>query len=95
MAPRLLTVVLNYKTPEMTLKSVEAALREMEGIAGEIVVVDNDSRDGSDEKLRAGIRAAVEQDEVDAVVTVEVEPAEAAAHHLRHDPPLTCPRSLF
>ena len=58
MAPRLLTVVLNYKTPDMTLKSVEAALREMEGIAGEIVVVDNDSRDGSEEKLRAGIAGA-------------------------------------
>ena len=58
MAPRLLTVVLNYKTPDMTLESVAAALREMDGIDGEIVVVDNDSGDGSEEKLRAGIAAA-------------------------------------
>ncbi len=58
MEPRLLTVVLNYKTPEMTLKSVEAALREMAGIAGELIIVDNDSQDGSEEALRAGIAQA-------------------------------------
>lgn len=58
MEPRLLTVVLNYKTPEMTLKSVAAALREMEGIAGELVIVDNDSQDGSEDALRAGIAQA-------------------------------------
>ena len=42
--PTVLTVILNYRTPAMTLEAVEAALREMAGIAGEIVVVDNDSR---------------------------------------------------
>ena len=36
----------------MTLEAVEAALREMDGIAGEIVVVDNDSGDGSFETDR-------------------------------------------
>lgn len=56
--PRLLTVVLNYRTPEMTLQAVEAALREMEGIDGEIVVVDNDSQDGSFERMRAAVKAA-------------------------------------
>lgn len=49
--PRLLTVILNYRTPDMTLRAVEAALRAMEGIAGEIVVVDNDSGDGSFERM--------------------------------------------
>ncbi len=46
-APTLLTVILNYKTPEMTLRSAKAAREAMEGIAGEIIIVDNDSQDGS------------------------------------------------
>ena len=56
---RLLTVIVNYKTPEMTLASVEATLRELQCVAGEwkITVVDNDSQDGSFEKLRQAIAA--------------------------------------
>jgi GT2 family glycosyltransferase len=51
----LLTIVLNYKTAEMTLKAVDAALREMEGIPGALTIVDNDSQDGSEEALRAAV----------------------------------------
>mgnify|MGYP006183043181 CR=1 FL=1 len=53
---RVLTIVLNYRTPELTLRSVEAALREMEGLEGGITVVDNDSGDGSFEKLTQAVR---------------------------------------
>ncbi len=49
--PVLLTIILNYKTADMTLRSVEAARKAMEGIAGEIIVVDNDSQDGSFEAI--------------------------------------------
>lgn len=49
--PLVLTVVLNFRTPELTLRAVEAALREMEGLAGAVTVVDNDSGDGSYEAL--------------------------------------------
>ncbi len=49
----LLTVILNYRTPTMTMQAVEAALRATEGINGQIVVVDNDSADGSFDKLSA------------------------------------------
>lgn len=49
--PTLLTVLLNYKTPEMTLKAAAAALRDMDGIPGELLIVDNDSQDGSFEYL--------------------------------------------
>jgi GT2 family glycosyltransferase len=56
--PTVLTVVLNYRTPEMTIEAVAAGLREMESLDGEIVVVDNDSRDGSFEKMAAAIAAA-------------------------------------
>jgi GT2 family glycosyltransferase len=54
--PRVLTVVLNYKTPDLTLQATEAALREMEGMAGAITVVDNDSGDGSYEALVQAVR---------------------------------------
>ncbi|TDE35588.1 glycosyltransferase family 2 protein [Antarcticimicrobium sediminis] len=45
--PTVLCVILNYRTPELTLKAAAAALTAMEGIPGEVVIVDNDSGDGS------------------------------------------------
>ncbi|MEP5152393.1 glycosyltransferase family 2 protein [Planktotalea sp.] len=54
---RILTIILNYKTADMTLKSTAAALREMDGIEGEIVIVDNASDDGSFETLNAQVTA--------------------------------------
>ncbi|HHB81506.1 MAG TPA: glycosyltransferase family 2 protein, partial [Aliiroseovarius sp.] len=53
--PRLLTVILNYKTPEMSLEACEAALTAMQGLEGEITLVDNASADGSFEKLTQGV----------------------------------------
>ncbi|MEJ6404881.1 glycosyltransferase family 2 protein [Yoonia sp. 2307UL14-13] len=53
--PTLWTIILNYKTPDMTLQSVDAALREMAGISGQIIVVDNDSQDGSFETLEKAV----------------------------------------
>ena len=53
--PQILTIVLNYRTAEMTLQAVEAALREMEGLAGAITVVDNDSGDGSYEAIALAV----------------------------------------
>lgn len=52
-----LTVVLNWRTAEMTLRAVAAADRAMAGIAGAITVVDNASGDGSEEAIRAGLAA--------------------------------------
>ncbi|WP_270732587.1 glycosyltransferase [Shimia sp. Alg240-R146] len=57
-APRLLTVILNWRTPEMTLRAAQAAAREMHGIDGRIVIVDNDSGDGSFEMIRDGLAHA-------------------------------------
>lgn len=54
---RLLTVLLNWRTPQMTLQAAEAALRELDGIAGALVIVDNDSGDGSFETLTAEVAA--------------------------------------
>ena len=52
-----LTVILNWRSAEMTLDAAAAALRAMEGIAGAITIVDNDSGDGSEERLRAEVAA--------------------------------------
>lgn len=54
--PTLWTIILNYKTADMTLQAAQAALREMEGIAGQLIIVDNDSGDGSFEVLQAGVK---------------------------------------
>lgn len=54
-SPSVLTIILNYKTAEMTIASIRAAVREMAGIAGEITVVDNDSADGSFEALTEAV----------------------------------------
>lgn len=49
---QLLCVILNYKTPAMTLDAVRASRRALERVPSHrIDVVDNDSRDGSYEKL--------------------------------------------
>lgn len=52
-----LIVILNWRTPDMTLRSVEAAVLAMEGIEGAITVVDNASGDGSEQAIRDGIAA--------------------------------------
>ena len=54
--PTVLTVLLNWRTAEMTLRAADAAERAMEGIAGSIVIVDNDSGDGSYEEMSAALR---------------------------------------
>jgi GT2 family glycosyltransferase len=45
--PRILTVILNFRTPDLTVRAAEAAVREMRGLGGEVVIVDNASGDGS------------------------------------------------
>lgn len=49
--PRLLTILLNYKTPDMTMKAAASAVTALHGLDAEMVIVDNDSRDGSYEAL--------------------------------------------
>jgi hypothetical protein len=53
--PTVLTVILNWRTPDMTLRAVSAAEVAMQGIAGAITVVDNASGDGSFEKLASAL----------------------------------------
>lgn len=50
-----LTIVLNWRTPEMTVDSVASALVALDGINGALVIVDNDSGDGSFEKMSKAV----------------------------------------
>lgn len=52
-----LTLILNWRSPEMTLRSAEAALLAMEGVSGAITIIDNDSGDGSFEQMQAAVAA--------------------------------------
>jgi len=54
---RLLTVLLNWRTAAMTLQSAQAALAAMKGIDGALVIVDNNSDDGSFETLCVEVAA--------------------------------------
>lgn len=54
---RLLTVILNWRSAEMTLRAAEAALRALDGIDGALVIVDNNSGDGSFEVMSAVVAA--------------------------------------
>ena len=51
-----LTIILNYRTADMTMQAAETTVAEMEGIAGKILIVDNNSGDGSFEQLSAAVR---------------------------------------
>jgi len=55
--PTLLTIILNYKTPDMTLDAAAAALRGMDGLAGRLIIVDNASQDGSFEQISEQVTA--------------------------------------
>lgn len=50
-----LTIILNYRTPDLTLKAAKTALREMTALGGEVLIVDNASGDGSFERLSEAV----------------------------------------
>lgn len=56
-SPTLLTVILNWRSADMTLIAAETALREMTGIDGALTIVDNDSGDGSFEAMMQAVAA--------------------------------------
>lgn len=57
MTARVLTILLNWRSAEMTVQALAAAVVAMQGVEGGITVVDNNSGDGSEERLRAEVSA--------------------------------------
>lgn len=51
MAGSVHTIILNWRTAVMTIRSLDHAVAAMQGIEGQITVVDNDSGDGSFEQI--------------------------------------------
>jgi GT2 family glycosyltransferase len=49
-------VMVNYRTAEKTIESLERLLADLETIEARVVIVDNDSQDGSEEKIRTEIQ---------------------------------------
>lgn len=67
---KLLAVTVNFKTPDMTLKAVGTLLGELGPYPdARVSIVDNDSRDGSLEKLRQGVEDAGWSDRVEVLAS--------------------------
>ena len=64
---RVLTVIVNYKTPDLTIKSYRSALAELTD--GRIMVVDNESGDGSFEQIATAIAADGVSDRVEVLAS--------------------------
>lgn len=54
---KLAVVLLNWRTPDMTLRALESTLTALREVDGDwrVLIVDNDSGDGSEEKLRRAV----------------------------------------
>lgn len=64
------TIILNWRSADMTLDAATAAVTAMQGIDGAITIVDNDSGDGSLERMTAGVAARAGQPGWDRVAVV-------------------------
>jgi GT2 family glycosyltransferase len=62
---KLVAIILNYQTPSMTLQAADAALKELDRIEGEwrLVIIDNDSQDGSFDKITREVNNHLESEE--------------------------------
>ena len=65
---KILVVIVNYKTADMTLESAQSALHELGAYPdAQITIVDNDSQDGSLDKLKTGVVEAGLGDRISVV----------------------------
>ena len=65
---KLLAIILNYKTPAMTLDSLHALMRELVAYPdSRVTIVDNDSQDGSFDVLQKAVAGSEWADRVDVV----------------------------
>ncbi len=67
---KLLTIILNYRTADLTRQAITSAVRATAHVPGSrIVVVDNDSQDGSFEKLRRAVAEEGVGDRVEVIAS--------------------------
>jgi hypothetical protein len=61
------SVTVNYKTADLALRAVEAVLLDLEPLGGRAIIVENDSRDGSYERLCQAVAARGWSDRVTVI----------------------------
>ena len=71
---KLLVVIVNYRTADLTIEAVQAAMPQLQGLDPEggqmaIHIVDNESGDGSYEKLRAAVEEHGWQERVQVIAS--------------------------
>jgi N-acetylglucosaminyl-diphospho-decaprenol L-rhamnosyltransferase len=72
---RVLGCLLNWKTPDLTLRALDTLLPDIraqnarDGVSARVCIVDNDSGDGSLEKIAQGVLARAADDVVDVVAS--------------------------
>lgn len=68
---KLLVVLINYRTPDMTLRALGCVLKEFDRIPGEcrVALVENDSGDDSADRLRKAVGENGWEDRVDLIET--------------------------
>jgi len=67
---KLLAIILNYKTAAMTLESLAALMRELATLPdARVTIVDNDSQDGSFERLARAVADSPWSDRVEVVAS--------------------------
>jgi N-acetylglucosaminyl-diphospho-decaprenol L-rhamnosyltransferase len=52
---KLLAIIVNYRTPDSTLRALASLVREIDGMDAKAIVVDNDSDDGSYERIARAV----------------------------------------
>lgn len=68
---KLLVVLINYRTPEMTLRALGCVLKEFDRIPGDcrVALVENDSGDDSADRLRKALAENAWEDRVELIET--------------------------
>ena len=64
---KVVSVTVNYKTPELTVRAIEAVLRDLDEIGGRAIVVDNASGDGSLEHIQQAVEERGWSDRVEVI----------------------------
>ena len=64
---RVCSVTVNYKTADLTLRGLAAVRPQVVALGGRCIVVDNDSQDGSYDKIASAVKEAGWDDHVDVI----------------------------